>query len=177
MINSSDFNTRRDSLIAEIERAFDGVTRDEGISLHEAIALDDQASLEQQKVARKLDTEARWQDIREEDIVNCCSALSFLDAKGFRYHIPAFMWAALRNFQEDPNGIRSSCEFHLTQEPGKSLSQSQAESIVSKYEFSSSQVGAISKFLRFVIDFDELAGQNAFVQAVEKWELQAQKSS
>lgn len=177
MINSNDFTIRRDSLIAEIERAFEGVTRGEGISLHEAIALDERASLEQQKAARKLDAETRWQDIRDKDISECCSALSFFDVKGFRYHIPAFMRAALRNFQDDPNGIRNSCEFHLTQENGKSLRQSHAASIVSKYGFSPSQVSAIAKFLRFVIDFDELAGQKAFLEAVKEWELQAQGSN
>jgi hypothetical protein len=34
----------------------------------------------------------------DNDIFACCSALSFLDEKGFRYYIPAFMVYGLKHW-------------------------------------------------------------------------------
>ncbi len=85
----------RQELIAEIVSAFDGVEREDGITIHEAIAIDDYKSDEEQLDARRLDTEKRWQDVPAEAIVACDSALSFLDSKSFRYYLPAFMVCGL----------------------------------------------------------------------------------
>ena len=175
MDKSLDFKRRREGLIAEIERAFNGVERDDGVSLHQARARDDYATPEQELTARKLDVEPQWQEVTQQDILYCCSALSFLDAKGFRYYIPAFMRVALGNFYDDPNGIRNSCEFHLTQDHPKSLRQSDPAVISLKYQFSPVQVAAIAKFLRFCSDFDNIVAEEAFIQSVEKWEKYSQE--
>jgi hypothetical protein len=78
-------------LIAEITAAFDGVAREDGTTLHEAIAIDNWRSHEEQMTARRLDTEQRWQDVPGEAILACESVLPFLNPKGFRYYLPAFM--------------------------------------------------------------------------------------
>jgi hypothetical protein len=123
-----------------------------------------------QRKARERDVEIRWQDVSDKDILSCCSALPFLDPKGFRYYLPAFMRVGLRNFNDNPNGVRSTCEFNLTQDPPKSLRNSDPCQIASKYQFSPSEIIAISRFLRFSVDFDDIVGQHTFVAAVEKWE-------
>jgi hypothetical protein len=170
MSSESDFEARRSALIAEIAAVFDGVSRAGGKTLHQAVAMDDWESDEDQRAARKLDVEQRWQDVRGDDISACRSALSFLDAKGFRYYIPAFMVYGLRHWEDDRNGILSSCVFHLLHEPQKSLRQSEPASIVSKYDFAGAQCKVIAQFLRFVTDFDVMRADRATVQAAERWE-------
>ena len=159
-------------LIAEITAAFDGVSREDGITLHEAIAIDDWKTPEEQLAARRLDTEQRWQDVPDDAIVACESALSFLDAKGFRYYLPAFMACGLRNCDTDAGRIVDTCEYHLLHESQKSLRQSEPSSIVAKYGFTNAQCRAIAHFLRFVVgDDDEHTTQPATtLQAVAKWE-------
>ena len=82
---------RIDQLIVEITAAFDGVSREEGITLHQALAIDDWKTPREQLAARRLDIDQRWQDVPGDAIVAWESALSFLDAKGFRYYLTAFM--------------------------------------------------------------------------------------
>lgn len=177
MSNVSDFEIRRRTLIAEITAAFDGVSRDGGTTLHEADALDDFKSPEEQRAARRLDLERRWQDVPDEDIFACCSALSFLDEKGFRYYIPAFMVCGLRHWGDEAGVIFNSCEYHLLHDYPKSLRKSEPASIASKYQFTEAQSNAVARFLRFIIDFDEMAGDSATVEAVERWERYAAENS
>jgi hypothetical protein len=161
---------RRLALISQIEAAFDGMSREDGTTLHEAIAIDDYERFEDQLAARRHDIESRWQDVPDRHIRARCSALSFLCPKGFRYYIPAFMTFGLGHFGNDPTGILSSCEFHLTHESGKSLRKSEPESIAAKYGFNGLQCRAIATFLRFGIEYHETTADQASVQAVEKWE-------
>ena len=161
-----------DELIAEITTAFDGVAREDGTTLHEAIAIDDWKPREEQLAARQLDTEQRWQDIPDEAIVACESALPFLDAKGFRYYLPAFMVCGLRNWGNDAGRIVDTCEFNVLHESQKSLRQSEPASVAANYGFNEAQCRAIAHFLRFVVgDDDELTTRPATThQAVAKWE-------
>lgn len=94
------------TLIAEITTAFNGVSREDGITLHEAQALDDYAGPEERAIARALDTESRWQDVPTEDITQGYNVLCFLDPKGFRYYIPAFLIWYLTS-EEDSNTYNS----------------------------------------------------------------------
>src|SRR5438876_2661803 len=116
-------------LIAEITVAFDSVARGDGTTLHEAIAIDDWKTAEEQLAARRLDTEQRWQDVPDDAIVACESALSFLDPKAFRYYLPAFMVCGLRNWENDAGRVVDTCEYHLLHESQKSLRQSEPASI------------------------------------------------
>jgi hypothetical protein len=177
MSNKSEFVSRLDELIAEITAAFDGVSREDGTTLHEAEAIDDWKSDEECRAARRLDTEQRWQDVPYEDIWACCSALSFLDAKGFLYYLPAFMVHGLRHFEDDPSSILSSCEFHLLHESQKSLRKSEPAPIASKYGFTDAQCRVIAKFLRFLNGDDMTMTDLPTLQAVEGWEKFVQERS
>jgi len=84
-------------ILEEIERAFDGVARDEGITLHETVEIDRCSGERQLAKARRLDTDKRWKDVPETDIERFPSALCFMDATGFRYYIPAYMSWTLRS--------------------------------------------------------------------------------
>jgi hypothetical protein len=134
------------------------------------MVLDNYGSAQAQAEARTLDPEERWQLVPDQALIDCESALSFLDPPGFRFYLPAFMRAGLRQFPQDPHGFRSSCEFHLTRDRGKSLRQSDPAVIAAKYGFTPAQVQAIAQFLRFTLDSDPYQETAVFWQAVERWE-------
>ncbi len=86
-------------LIQQITTAFSEVTREDGTSLHEARAIDDYEGEEGRATARLKDTDTRWQDVSDKLIEYFSDVLSFFDAKGFRYYIPAYMIWSLKNYQ------------------------------------------------------------------------------
>ncbi len=85
-------------IIARVNRAFNNVRRDNGVTLHEAIVYDSFGSEEQRVQARESDREAKWQDIPDEDLNTNHAVLYFLDQTSFRYYIPAFMCWTLKNY-------------------------------------------------------------------------------
>ena len=96
-------------LIEKITAAFDGVSREDGISLHAARALDDWHSLEgAKKIGQTMDRDTRWQDVPAESIMKFHDIFSFLDPKGFRYYIPAYMvWSLQESQASDSNSFDS----------------------------------------------------------------------
>ncbi len=177
MNNEPNFDICRAALIDEITAAFDGVSREDGTTLHEAEARDNRESDEKQRAARRLDVEQRWQDVPDAAISACCSALSFLCPKGFRYYIPVFMLYGLRHLENDPYGILSSCEYHLLYDYPKSLRKSEPAEIANRYGFTNAQCVAVAKFLRFVTGDDITMAELPTIQAVERWENYVQELS
>ena len=80
-------------LRSAIEEAFAGVTLDDGIGLWQAQGIDDYESDEKCAEYRKGDEKKDWKSIPHETLDHCASSLSFFDAKGFRFHLPAFLIA------------------------------------------------------------------------------------
>jgi hypothetical protein len=91
----------RQSIIHEIEAAFEGVCREDGVTLHEAEVLDSYGTDEERAAARKLDTDTRWQDVPDEWIEASDYVLNYAEAKGFRYYIPAYIRWTLANYYPD----------------------------------------------------------------------------
>jgi hypothetical protein len=116
-MESSAYKQKKMALIEEITAAFDGVSREDGVTLHEATVIDDYGSFEERAEARKRDIEDKWQDVPEKDIRFTDAVLSFLDPKGFHYYIPAYIIWYLRNIDNpDPNywsNTFDSVIFHL----------------------------------------------------------------
>ena len=103
-MEKSSYEQGKLALIEEITMAFDGVSRDDGVTLHEATVIDNYGSDEERAKAREQDKETKWQDVPEEDIRFNSAELSFLDLKGFHYYIPAYVVWYLRNIDnEDPD--------------------------------------------------------------------------
>jgi hypothetical protein len=75
-------------VVALIREAFAGVTRGNGVTLHEADMIDSYGSAHERAQSRKLDRDVRWQDVPAADIVNNSHVLSFLDHAGFHYYYP-----------------------------------------------------------------------------------------
>ena len=98
------------TLLAEIKKVFLKVQRGGGVTLHETAVLDHYGSEEMQRHARRKDNDRHWWDVRDEwiEAFGGVGGLSFLDAEGFRYYLPAYMSYWLRSGQE-PNLLT----FHL----------------------------------------------------------------
>ncbi len=78
-----------------ISKAFENVELEDGIGLWEAQAIDDYESKDVRLKARSKDEKHDWKKITNEDIFRCDSSLSFMDEKGLRFHMPAFIIAEL----------------------------------------------------------------------------------
>ncbi|MFZ6873973.1 DUF6714 family protein [Undibacterium sp. Di27W] len=79
----------------EIQYAFAGVQLGDGIGLYEARGIDHHVSEEDCAACRANDEKTDWRRIKLEDLNRCNSSLSFFDAAGMRFHLPAFMQADL----------------------------------------------------------------------------------
>jgi hypothetical protein len=169
---SNESQDQRQALIAEITRAFDGVTLGDGITLHQAVAIDDYKSPEEQWSARRLDRERRWQDVSRTVLAECQTAPSFLDQKGFVYYLPAFMVRGLEDLDHDTGVSFDSCVYRLLHDFPNSLRKLEPASIAAKYGFTGAQSRAVARFLRFVVGpDDEFTTEHATtLQAVAKWE-------
>ncbi len=89
-------------LIQQIEGAFAGVTLEDGIGLWEGQGLDEYLDSEGLAAYRARDQRQDWRALRAEDLSRCSSSLSFFDAKGMRFHLPAFLLAELdQSLQQD----------------------------------------------------------------------------
>jgi hypothetical protein len=81
-----------------MEAAFSQVEPGE-ITLHEAQAIDGHGTEGEQRNARKLDPERDWRDVPIASLEDCPSALSHLDPPAWRFYLPAFMRAVLRDLR------------------------------------------------------------------------------
>jgi hypothetical protein len=80
-----------------IEAAFAGVTLGGGVGLQEAQGLDDYADAATCAAYRANDEKDDWHRIPAEALQHCNSSLSFFDAEGMRFHLPAYLLADLRD--------------------------------------------------------------------------------
>jgi hypothetical protein len=90
----------KQQLIDAIEDAFGDVQLEDGISLREAIVLDNYGTDQERHRARSQDELGDWRKIPDETIARYSASLAFLDAKGMRFYLPAFMRFALRHYQK-----------------------------------------------------------------------------
>jgi hypothetical protein len=79
-----------------IEAAFAGVTLGGGVGLQQGQGLDDYADDTTLAAYRENDEKDDWHRIPAEALNHCHSSLSFFDAEGMRFHLPAFLLADLR---------------------------------------------------------------------------------
>lgn len=106
----------KESVEKEITSAFLGVSLGTGIGLWEAQAIDGYESKEVRADNREKDQKKDWRLLDYRDLQRCHSSLSFFDADGMRFHLPAFIIGSIRNEVDDPI-------FHLTQLDEYSISR------------------------------------------------------
>lgn len=83
-----------------IERAFADVRLEEGISLREAEVIDDYGTDEQRANAREEDEKDDWRKLSDDSVAHYYWCPAFFDAKGLRFHLPAYMCFALRHYND-----------------------------------------------------------------------------
>lgn len=84
----TDEKARIENLIRE---AFRGVTLGDGIGLREGCGLDDYASSIKLAEYRAQDERDNWESLSIEDLDAYSTSLSYFDAKGMRFHLPAYL--------------------------------------------------------------------------------------
>ena len=143
----------RDELVAEIERVFDGVSREDGITLHQAEAMDKYYQpAERVAFARRKDRESRWQDVPDRDIEMYYTVLSYADVNAFRYYLPAYMRWTLRFGEESDSSSGDSTIYTLTPPKEPDLQEHFLAHIAA---FTDQECRTICRFLRWIVEFDE----------------------
>jgi hypothetical protein len=105
----------KESVVLKIREAFRGVTLGNGVGLLQGQAKDGgMKGLEERLQDEKLD----WTRLRVTELNECSSSLSFFDAEGMRFHLPAFLIAELNDRLD-----RTPFIFHLTNLSDYSKSQ------------------------------------------------------
>ena len=109
---------RQRHLLQMIEDAFRGVELGDGVSLHETIAIDNYEDAARREAARALDEKQDWRKlIGAPALVEIVyvGGLSFYDAVGLRFHLPAYLSLAVTDFDRvDAGNLMESLMFHLT---------------------------------------------------------------
>jgi hypothetical protein len=130
-----------DGVIETIRAAFSGVKRDEGISLREANVIDNYGTDEERAIARAGDTDTAWHEVPDTLLERACSALAFMDQKGLRYYLPAFMVWTLRNYATSNSFTVDSTIYALDVSHGRTMPV-----------LSEAQLQACAAFLAFMAD-------------------------
>jgi hypothetical protein len=156
----------RHELMVLIREAFDGVERPIELTLHVAEARDDY-DYEHDVEHRRRDHEGPWQQILHEHLERCPHALSYLDAVGMRYYLPAFMLWYLEHLGTPR--VRSDGTLYCLNPHHRDpeLSRAHRERFA---RFSAEQLRACARFVKFCATHDELTDA-PFAEAIyeEHW--------
>jgi hypothetical protein len=87
-------------LLWQIEDAFQRVELGDGVSLHETVVIDLYGSRQERRAAREPDEKHDWRKLVGDPELTRVCGLSFYDAIGLRFHLPAYLTLAVT----DPNG-------------------------------------------------------------------------
>jgi hypothetical protein len=159
-----DAKAQRESIIDEIGRAFGRVSRGDGVTLHEAVVIDNYGSEEERIAARALDLDLCWQDVPDHLIENHQETLCFVDPKGFCYYLPAYMVWALRHFETSESVSVSHPIYSLNLSRDNRL---QGWDLERFRVFDADQAKAICGFLRFMALQDDFADADQARAALE----------
>jgi hypothetical protein len=86
----------KETVIEEIQAAFQGVRLGGGVGLFEAKAIDGHMDEATQRAYRAQDEKEDWTTISAEKLDRYHDSPCFFDAEGMRFHLPAFLIADLR---------------------------------------------------------------------------------
>lgn len=140
-INEAIELAKRGQVVEEVKEAirnaFCDVRLGSGIGLFEAQGLDDYADEQTCAAYREKDEKENWQTISADNLNKCHSSLSFFDAEGMQFHLPAYLIADLNN--EYHHGMA----FALTQATGLSETF---------FLLNDKQRAAVRKYLEFIKD-------------------------
>ena len=106
---------QKEYVIQLIHQAFEEIKLEGGVSLHETIKIDNYGETNEVLESQiKADERNNWKNLVDDpelSEVNGIGGLSFYDAKGLRFHLPAYLCLTINNPDAD---ISESLIFHLT---------------------------------------------------------------
>jgi len=105
---------QKEHVLQLIYESFDQVLLEDGVSLHETIEIDNYGATDKEKAQIKNDERKDWKkliDDPELEKIHGFGGLSFYDAKGLRFHLPAYLCLTINNPKAD---VTESLMFHLT---------------------------------------------------------------
>ncbi len=107
-MDAAELQAERDALTAEIHAAFEGVSREGGVSWSETFALDQCCPTQEEcDRARAMDQDEGWVELVDDSEWNeqpLSGGFSYLDPIGFRYYLPVALVRSVRSGRD--NGIR-----------------------------------------------------------------------
>jgi hypothetical protein len=141
---------RSEELLIQIREAFHGIELGDGVSLHQALVIDDYGTDEEQQAARAQDEHHDWQKILAlPSIYSIVSnAISFFDAPGMRFHLPVCLTLLVNQPEEYVSLLSSLSPLHyeahqlLTEEQRQCVRDVRAYVVSHVDEFSVSLWGA-----------------------------------
>ncbi len=150
----------KENVLQAVITAFDEVMLGEGIGLWQAQAIDDYETEEIQNKNRERDEKLDWRVISVHELQNCRSSLSFFDADGMRFHLPAYIVGSLKGEVDDPL-------FHLIY-----LDDYAKSKLVS---FTKQQRQAITLYLNWCLDHEEYSFDYASIKRAlsEYWQIES----
>ena len=110
---AAEMNDNTHLVIERIERAFANVRLGGGVSLREADVIDEYGTDAERKKARAQDEQDDWGRIPEDLIAHYSWCLSFFDAEGMTFHLPAYMRFALRHYRDSASASVDSTIYAL----------------------------------------------------------------
>ncbi len=102
-----------DRVLALVRSAFRGVTLGNGAGLRQSQGLDDYADECTLASYRAQDEKNDWSAIPVAELDRCYSSLSFFDAEGMRFHLPAYLVADLEDSLQTADVLFHLVLFHL----------------------------------------------------------------
>jgi hypothetical protein len=116
-------------VLHRIRVAFAGVTLGTGVGLREAQGIDDYADEQTRAAYRSQDEEDDWARISVDDLDSCYSSLSFFDADGMRFHLPAYLVADLNGSLRTASVLFHLCYLASAESHFATLTEAQREAV------------------------------------------------
>lgn len=159
-----------------IYHAFAGVSREGGISLHEALILDYSGTFDstnrKHRAMKSKDRDQDWVEVPEADIAAGYQGLCFVDAIGFRYYLPAYIIWSLKNFGSRTSDTAQWTLYAL----GRGTTRSRWEDFEEKLSlFTVEQRTAVAQFLRYMLmnardEIDEHNARQSYENYWKDWD-------
>ncbi|WP_457390887.1 DUF6714 family protein [Roseateles sp. P5_E1] len=156
---------RRDRVLKQIHEAFRDVRLGDGVTLHEAIAIDDGATDAERQAARRMDTAQHWQDVPDAHIARHEAVFSFLDVKGYVFYAPAYMcWLLRAGYHTQWNSAaEAQMAFHQRGRPDRDGWHKPHEM------FSPAQCRAIAQYMLYVYEVLDEEGFSYVKEPLDKY--------
>ncbi|MFC4425745.1 DUF6714 family protein [Deinococcus navajonensis] len=162
-------DARAKAVLAQIRSAFEAVRLCGGVSLHEAHVIDAYGTPQQRLAARALDTDTHWWEVPDDAIAlgwGYC-ALSFMDARGLHYYLPAYASWAVRHAAQTDSASLDHTIYTLE------TLRERPENFV---HFNRRQALAMQAFVQYLmdIDHDNSCFRHHYLQAHAAWTAHAE---